>query len=138
MIRAAAALLTLLPATLAQSPKPAAGKKPHIGEGRIFGPRLVVSFRLLRVSRYCVPLRSHLGVHRCPLPVFHLVDDWGWANAGWHANSQNEKVRNAKRAATATATAAAAAATAAAAAAAVLLLLLLLLLTTATMTMDCE
>ena len=23
--------------------------------------------------------------------VFHLVDDWGWANAGWHANPQNEK-----------------------------------------------
>ena len=23
--------------------------------------------------------------------MFHLVDDWGWANAGWHANPQNEK-----------------------------------------------
>jgi arylsulfatase I/J len=26
-----------------------------------------------------------------PPAVFHLVDDWGWANAGWHANPQNEK-----------------------------------------------
>ena len=26
-----------------------------------------------------------------PHIVMHLVDDWGWANAGWHANDQNKQ-----------------------------------------------
>lgn len=25
-----------------------------------------------------------------PHIIMHLVDDWGWANAGWHANSDNK------------------------------------------------
>ena len=30
-----------------------------------------------------MPLLPHI--------VFHLVDDWGWANAGWHANPRNQR-----------------------------------------------
>ena len=90
--------LATLWASVAQGLEPAGGKKPHIG------PCTSRSFCLLRLItsdlRFssCGPVPSTslllppLSAHVCaPLAVFHLVDDWGWANAGWHSNPQNEK-----------------------------------------------
>lgn len=54
---------------------PAGGKKPHIGA---------------HVRKLCCRSTATHRMH-IPRPVFHLVDDWGWANSGWHANPQNEK-----------------------------------------------
>lgn len=36
-------------------------------------------------------LATSSGTPSKPHIVMHLVDDWGWANAGWHANEGNTK-----------------------------------------------
>ena len=77
----------LLPQALALPP--AAGKKPHIG-----ARPLHALCSAARASAGCLlpcPLRAAPLTAPCWCAVFHLVDDWGWANSGWHANPQNEK-----------------------------------------------
>ena len=75
---------------------PAAGKQPHIGARPLHalcsGCRSALCLRRLRALLRSPPARR--SAHRrgaCWCAVFHLVDDWGWANSGWHANPQNEK-----------------------------------------------